>query len=1094
MADPAPPTLARLSFRVPPAQMSAFADAYTTRLLPILLDHGLLPSSRSSRPTPANVFSRLFAVNAPDQVARVRRSLEADSAWSNALKALGTAFSPSGQEGFLSFDFRSYEVPADPGRRLPGKTRQGHWRSYTSRDGLAKGMVWSMMQDREGYIWFSTIGGGVSRFDGQLFTTFTAEDGLAGNDVGAVLQDRDGRIWAISVEGVSRLDKEGRWSDPTPANGRIDNNLRAATIDREGRLWIGISNLGTSCYDGREWKHFTAEDGLADNNVWSILQDRDGNLWFGTLTAGVSRFDGKNWKHFTAEDGLADNNVRAIFQDRDGNLWFGTFGGGISRFDGRSFISLTEEDGLANNKVWSILQDRDGFLWFATSGGASRYDGKTFANFTTQEGLGDIIAASILQDRDGNLWFGTGSGASRYDGKTFATFAAEDRREDLWIKSMVQDRKGSLWLATGGGGARMFDGKSWSIFTVEDGLLHNEVQRVLEDREGALWFATHNGVSRYDGRTWTSFTIQDGLVDDKVRDIVQDREGALWFATHNGVSRYDGRRFTNLTAADGLMHNHVWSILEDRDGNLWFGSEGGASRYDGRAFTHFGTREGLLYNEVFSILQDREGDLWFSTIAGMSRYRPADRSFSQFTARDGLATNHVWYSLQDRGGHLWFTTFGGEGASRYDGRTFQTLTAEDGLADNNPYSILEDREGNLWFGHANGHLTRFRKPEPDPPPVSIHTVVANHRYTGASALSLPSTVGLLSFEFSARSFRTRPGAVVYRYRLAGYDDSWQNTTSRRVEYQDLPVGRYTFEVVAADRDLVYSHAPATVALNIHPPYERLGWITALSLSLLLAAWQTARVVRRDRRLRKEAEKELQTAHDMQMGLMPAAHPQLEGYEIAGRCLPSNHVGGDFFQYFILAPDRFAVALADVTGHAMEAAIPAVMFSGILESEIRHAPGIEALFGRLNQALHKLFSRGTHICFALGEFNPSCRTLRLCNCGCPYPYHYRAETGDLVELKTTAFPLGARPDTLYQVLQTQLHPGDRIVFCSDGLMEARDREGRFLSFERTADIIRSTCRDGLSARAALDRIFKDVETFRGTASQSDDMTCVVLRVH
>ena len=90
----------------------------------------------------------------------------------------------------------------------------------------------------------------------------------------------------------------------------------------------------------------------------------------------------------------------------------------------------------------------------------------------------------------------------------------------------------------------------------------------------------------------------------------------------------------------------------------------------------------------------------------------------------------------------------------------------------------------------------------------------------------------------------------------------------------------------------------------------------------------------------ELEDELQTAHELQMGLMPGEGPQVEGFDIAGRCVPANHVGGDFFQYFHLSRDRLAITTTDVTGHAMEAAIPVVMFDGILESQIKLGGGIE----------------------------------------------------------------------------------------------------------------------------------------------------------
>ena len=75
---------------------------------------------------------------------------------------------------------------------------------------------------------------------------------------------------------------------------------------------------------------------------------------------------------------------------------------------------------------------------------------------------------------------------------------------------------------------------------------------------------------------------------------------------------------------------------------------------------------------------------------------------------------------------------------------------------------------------------------------------------------------------------------------------------------------------------------------------------------------------------QKMESELQTAHDLQMGFMPTANPQLAGYDIAGRCMPAERVGGDLYQYFS-ADGTLSFSLADVTGHAMAAAIPVVLF-------------------------------------------------------------------------------------------------------------------------------------------------------------------------
>jgi hypothetical protein len=206
--------------------------------------------------------------------------------------------------------------------------------------------------------------------------------------------------------------------------------------------------------------------------------------------------------------------------------------------------------------------------------------------------------------------------------------------------------------------------------------------------------------------------------------------------------------------------------------------------------------------------------------------------------------------VQDREGLLWFSTFG-SGVSRYDGQTFTTFTTQDGLAHNSVTAIAQDGEGALWFTTKAGGVTRYRQPAPAPPPVFIDAVLADRRYEDVYDIAIQSSVELTIFEFHGTSFKTRPEAMVYRYRLQGYQENWKTTRTRRVEYQSLPRGHYTFQVEAVDRDQVYSAAPATVTLTVHLPYERIGWLSALSIAIVLVAWQTTRVIRRDRHLSRQ---------------------------------------------------------------------------------------------------------------------------------------------------------------------------------------------------------------------------------------------------
>jgi ligand-binding sensor domain-containing protein len=930
--------------------------------------------------------------------------------------------------------------------------------TFDETDGLAVDYRYSttLLQDTDGNLWLGTENG-VTRFDGENCTIFTAADGLAGNYVTSILQDRKGHLWFGSAEGVTRYDGK-EFEIFSARNGLTDGVNDPMFQDLNGDLWFGMGFdeyslqkereiTGVIRYDGKEFEHLTGPDAPVDHAVYSMLQDSKGDLWFGGADR-VTRYDGKDSEIFTVQDGLLEGRILEMVEDRDGLLWLGSTHKGISRFDGEKFTTFTTADGLLNDQVLSIAEDEDGYLWAGTLGGGfSRYEGTHVASLTPSTGLPSQYVFSVLQDSTGDMWFGTAGGLVHYDGKKLVTF------------------------------------------TAEDGLAEDRAHFIVEDLEGNLWIKSSSGlqVTQYNGEEFSTFTIGDLPDLTWVNNQVVDRKGRVWFpANPHGAARFDGQNWKIITAEDGLINNHVLSITEDQAGNMWFGMVGGVSKYDGEAFTSF-TREDLGFDYVNFVTADGKGNLWFASGEGfVSRYD--GEAFTTFTDDDGLKPGMVISLLEDRKGHIWISIWG-SGIVRYDGLVFQDLHHRDGLIADTAHQVYEDRDGDFWIATDSG-VTRYR-PSTRPPTVRLKEAIADRSYGPIRELALPSSQRLVIFTFQGRSFSTPPDRMAYVYRLQGHEDEWQSTRQTEVRYYGLPTGDYVFEVKAVDRDLNYSD-PVALSLTIHPPYQQWTLIGGLCLALMGLVVVSGYAFKKRHDLFVEMEEELQTAHNMQMRLMPTSSPELPGLDIAGRCLPANHVGGDLFQYFPL-DDRLVVAMADVTGHAMEAAVPVMMFSGVLESDIGHGYGLEMLFTSLNRTLCNKLDDRTFVCLAMSELNFSTRTFRFANGGSPYPYHFHAATGEVSELQVDAYPLGVRPDTAYTAIEVQLEPGDRIIFYSDGIPEAENIAGELFGFERTAEMIRQGCTENQSAEELINRLIGAVGTFVGSAIQRDDMTCVVMRV-
>ncbi|MDE0317726.1 MAG: SpoIIE family protein phosphatase [Candidatus Poribacteria bacterium] len=977
----------------------------------------------------------------------------------------------------------------------------GTWKHYTYLDGLGSNHVRPIYQDRDGYLWFGTNNGGVSRYDGEKFVNFTTDDGLADNSVWAIHQDRDGYLWF----------------------GTLDN--------------------GVSRYDGEKFVNFATNEGLADNSVWAIHQDRDGYLWFGTR-GGVSRYDGEEFVNFTTNDGLVANSIFAIHQDQDGHLWFGTYSG-VSRYDGEEFVNFTANEGFTNDFVSVIHEDRKGHLWFGTNGGVSRYDGEEFVNFTTNEGLANDLVRTIHQDRDGFLWFGTWEGGiSRYDGEKFINFTTNEGLADNSVWNIIQDGAGDFWVSSPGKGISQYDSNGFINFTTADGLVDNVVFTVYQDREGLIWFGTEGGISKYDGEKFINFTTDDGLVANSVWAIHQDQEGYFWFGTDNGVSRYDGEKFVNFTTDDGLAFNQVWTIHQDQEGYLWFGtSDNGVSRYDGEKFVNF-RPWGTGRKSVTSISQDREGSLWFGiSVGGIYQYR--GNQFVNFTTDDGLTSNSVWAIHQDQEGYLWFGARGGDGVSRYDGEKFVNFTTNDGLAENDVASIYQDREGSLWFGTHSGGVSRYDgtswtsldtrdglinnhvlgitqdsdgkfwfgtlegvtqyNPNRVPPSVRIVSIQSHNTSIQTGTLKTIKDITTdtrVTIKYSSIDFKTVKEKRQYRVRIKEVDFDWREPTRSdtfNISF-DKP-GTYTFEVVAIDRDLNYS-TPASLTLTVVLPWFQNGWILypsggAIVVLLLLCGVLAYRYHHQRQRVlayQQEAVSELADAREMQLGLIPQTAPEVPGFEIAGVCISARTVSGDFFDYVPLSNGALAVVLADVTGKGMKGAMNAILSSGALHSVAKLEMSPSEMLWALNQNLYPRFQQYTNCAMAILTIYPKGKSLKYANAGIPYPIIKRGEDGT-EELLIDGMPLGAFKSSEYEETPPiELKSGNLIILFSDGITEASQSgnpDQLYMETDRLPHLIKGLDKT-MTAEAVAEAIINDVRDFSGNAQQNDDMTIVVIK--
>jgi two-component system, sensor histidine kinase ChiS len=743
---------------------------------------------------------------------------------------------------------------AGPGRsvEIGAGTRDGLWHSLGVSDGLGGGMVLQMVQDRLDRLWLATTK--LSRYDGRFITTFDADDGLPLDQVYSVAQDSSGHIWIGSYEqGVVRYDGT-HFTQFTVEDGLGSNQIMDIEVDARGDVWLATFGGGAVRYDGAYFERFTTRDGLGNNTLLDVFQAPDGALWFGTWGGGISRYDGGKFTTLTTADGLLNDTVNGIAADAHGHLWVGHHDG-LSRHDGEDFVHYTPSEGLAHPTTYGVEVDRMGQVWAASNGGGLSVlqDSGSIKVFTTADGLPSNAFHAAVEDREGNMWLGSPVGLVRYGGSLFRSFALDGEG----IRALWRSRDGAVWAGTIIGGVFRCTKEGCTAIELPKKLGSYPINSILEDRQGRMYFASQGaGIARYDEEGFTVFDLEHGLPSNDIVKLYEDRQGDVWAGTAIGIMRYRDGVWQRVGEEVAALRGLASAIYQDRRGHMWFSvlkapstTGQGVVRYDGEQWRVFTTADGLGDDAVTSILETRAGEMLFGSKGGLAHFD--GENWEQLTAQDGLASERVLSLLEDEGGRIWMGT--AVGISLYDGRTVQNLTKADGPISDYVRALVADGEGGYWLGGIEGLV--YYRPQPASPRVQLLDVVGERRYGPVESLRLPATENYLAFEFYGRSFKTRAGELVYRHRLLGLEEAWINSKEERVEYFDLPMGSYTFEVEAVDRDLGYSLEPLRVQVEIHFPYRQTALWISLSLVLGMLGLVVGRVYqRRQMRLRVAEER------------------------------------------------------------------------------------------------------------------------------------------------------------------------------------------------------------------------------------------------
>ena len=248
----------------------------------------------------------------------------------------------------------------------------------------------------------------------------------------------------------------------------------------------------------------------------------------------------------------------------------------------------------------------------------------------------------------------------------------------------------------------------------------------------------------------------------------------------------------------------------------------------------------------------------------------------------------------------------------------------------------------------------------------------------------------------------------------------------------------------------------------------------------------AEIVRKDARIQKE----LSIAQVIQNGLFPESFPTGPEWDASAHFLPARELGGDLYDFYEIGDGVLGLAIGDVAGKGVPAALYGAFASGTVRSRAfeRHPPA--EILRRVNRTLCTRGVDGLFCTLAYALFDFRLRTVALANSGLPYPLHYRAATRRCEPIVLPGLPLGAFEAATYDERLITLEAGDIIVFHTDGVSEARAHSEDY-GLARIRRQIEEHA--GAAAEEIGDRILADVSAFMAGAPRGDDLTLLVVKV-
>ncbi|MBW4699023.1 MAG: SpoIIE family protein phosphatase [Aphanocapsa lilacina HA4352-LM1] len=349
----------------------------------------------------------------------------------------------------------------------------------------------------------------------------------------------------------------------------------------------------------------------------------------------------------------------------------------------------------------------------------------------------------------------------------------------------------------------------------------------------------------------------------------------------------------------------------------------------------------------------------------------------------------------------------------------------------------------------------------------------------------------------------QPGLV----KLYCPDTKWQPALETILDgLRHLSAEQAAAEERLGDDPWVVSHSTAILVksalrgrLYVFSRAANYQWTEGRQKLLRLVADQTAVAVENDSlnkelQRKQKLDRELEIGSEIQAQLLPRSCPRINGITLAARCQSADKVGGDYYDFIpITNTNRWGIVIGDVMGKGVPAGLLMTMTRGMLRAEVLRQDPPALILQHLNHVMFTdLENSNRFVTLFYSEYDPNTRTLHYSNAAHIPPIYWNASAGETYLLDNPGMLIGLDPESHYQQSSLQLHPGDAVIYYTDGFTEAADRNNNRFGEQGLNQAVRWAVTHYESPEQILEYLYEQLRQFCPSGRCGDDMTLIVLK--